>query len=200
MQPGLPVPRVEAEDRARADVQGDGRLRAATADMPGIRTLHDAGAEPRIHRRPHRARQIPVHAAIGRPGRSVRARARSWSARWRKMRACATSTAICRSPIRRLASTSTATRPPPSASASTRCATTLYSAFGVRQISTIFTPADDYQVILEASDEIPERPGRARRACVSPPPTASSCRSTKWRRSGARSGRCRSTASRSSRR
>ena len=29
----------------------------------------------------------------------------------------------------------------------------LYSAFGSKQISTIFTPADDYQVILEASDQ-----------------------------------------------
>ena len=35
----------------------------------------------------------------------------------------------------------------------------LYDAFGNKQISTIFTPADDYQVILEASDAFQNDPG-----------------------------------------
>jgi HAE1 family hydrophobic/amphiphilic exporter-1 len=77
--------------------------------------------------------------------------------------------------------------------------TALYDAFGTRQISTIFTEADDYQVILEASDKFQNDPTRSV-ASASRRRPASSCRSTKWRRCGAPSGRCRSTASRSSRR
>jgi HAE1 family hydrophobic/amphiphilic exporter-1 len=46
----------------------------------------------------------------------------------------------------------------------------LYDAFGSRQISTIFTPADDYQVILEASETFQNDPttlGRIRIAAPS---------------------------------
>ena len=35
----------------------------------------------------------------------------------------------------------------------------LYSAFGARQVSTIFTPNNDYQVILEL---LPQYPARSR--------------------------------------
>ncbi len=77
---------------------------------------------------------------------------------------------------------------------------TLYDAYRHRQISTIFTPGDDYEVILEASDKFQNDPARARtparRHALRPARAA--------RRSGdaanARSARCRSTASRSSRR
>ena len=45
----------------------------------------------------------------------------------------------------------------------------LYSAFGVKQISTIFTPADDYQVILEASDTFQNEPGALGRLRIATP-------------------------------
>ncbi len=45
----------------------------------------------------------------------------------------------------------------------------LYSAFGTKQISTIFTPADDYQVILEASDNFQNDPTALGRIRVSTP-------------------------------
>ena len=47
--------------------------------------------------------------------------------------------------------------------------TALYDAFGTRQISTIFTEADDYEVILEASDKFQEDPGALGRIRVSTP-------------------------------
>jgi HAE1 family hydrophobic/amphiphilic exporter-1 len=47
--------------------------------------------------------------------------------------------------------------------------TALYDAFGTRQISTIFTEADDYQVILEASDKFQEDPGAIGRIRVATP-------------------------------
>ena len=43
-----------------------------------------------------------------------------------------------------------------------RCAPRSTTPIGTRQISTIFTEADDYQVILEASRGVPERHRRAR--------------------------------------
>ena len=47
--------------------------------------------------------------------------------------------------------------------------TALYDAFGTRQISTIFTEADDYQVILEASDKFQEDPSALGRIRVATP-------------------------------
>jgi HAE1 family hydrophobic/amphiphilic exporter-1 len=47
--------------------------------------------------------------------------------------------------------------------------TALYDAFGARQISTIFTEADDYQVILEASDKFQNDPAALGRLRVATP-------------------------------
>jgi HAE1 family hydrophobic/amphiphilic exporter-1 len=47
--------------------------------------------------------------------------------------------------------------------------TALYDAFGTRQISTIFTEADDYQVILEASEKFQDDLGALGRIQVSTP-------------------------------
>jgi len=109
--------------------------------------------------------------------------------------ACATSTATCRSTTRSGGSTSTATSGGFGITADA-VRTALYDAFGTRQISTIFTEADDYEVILEASDKF-QRIRRAR-PHSGLDADASSCRSTRLRRCGARLDRCRSTASRSS--
>jgi len=45
----------------------------------------------------------------------------------------------------------------------------LYDAFGTRQISTIFTPADDYQVILEASEKFQNDPTALGRIRIASP-------------------------------
>jgi HAE1 family hydrophobic/amphiphilic exporter-1 len=45
----------------------------------------------------------------------------------------------------------------------------LYDAFGSRQISTIFTPADDYQVILEASEKFQNDPSTLGRLRIGSP-------------------------------
>ena len=37
----------------------------------------------------------------------------------------------------------------------------LYNAFGSRQVATIYTPANDYQVILETHAGVPEQPERS---------------------------------------
>ena len=37
----------------------------------------------------------------------------------------------------------------------------LFNAFGSRQVATIYTPSNDYQVILESQARIPERSGRS---------------------------------------
>ena len=40
----------------------------------------------------------------------------------------------------------------------------LYNAFGSRQVATIYTPANDYQVILESHAGIPAEPERPQQA------------------------------------
>ena len=52
----------------------------------------------------------------------------------------------------------------------------LYNAFGTRQVATIYTPANDYQVILETEPEFQQQPERSRPASISRPPTAPRCR------------------------
>jgi len=47
--------------------------------------------------------------------------------------------------------------------------TALYDAYGTRQISTIFTEADDYEVILEAADKFQDDPGALGRIRVGTP-------------------------------
>ena len=54
---------------------------------------------------------------------------------------------------------------------------TLYSAFGSRQVSTIYTPSNDYQVILEAAPRI--QAGSVRRC----PASTSAAPATRWSRS-----------------
>ena len=68
-----------------------------------------------------------------------------------------------------------------SASSSDQLRQTLYNAFGSRQISTIFTPSDDYQVILEADQGVPDGSGRRSRGSSSAAPRARTCRWTPWR-------------------
>ena len=96
----------------------------------------------------------------------------------------------------------------------------LYNAFGTRQVATIYTPTNDYQVILETQPEFQadtsgavedlsqdqprqhrQRRGRRAAACSAPARrTACRSRSAPSPGSSRRSGRCRSTTRASSRR
>ena len=53
----------------------------------------------------------------------------------------------------------------------------LYDAYGSRQVSTIYTPSDQYWVILELQPAFQTRRQRARAACTCTGPTATWCRS-----------------------
>ena len=160
--------RASCSSRSRTRIKRDSidvmmtRLRSETAAIPGHSHPPAAGAEPRIS--PAAASRAPSTNIRCSQATSTRStpRRRRWSGRWRKCPACATSTATCRSPIRNCASTSTATRRRPSASPPTRCAPRSTTPIGTRQISTIFTEADDYQVILEADASFQNDPARAR--------------------------------------
>ena len=53
---------------------------------------------------------------------------------------------------------------------------TLYSAFGQRQVATMYTSTNQYKVILEVKPRVPERPGGAVAKSTSRAPTACRCR------------------------
>ena len=55
--------------------------------------------------------------------------------------------------------------------------TALYNAYGSRQVSTIYTPQNEYWVILELLPQFQSRPGRAEHAVRAVEDRASSCRS-----------------------
>ena len=59
----------------------------------------------------------------------------------------------------------------------------LYGAFGTRQVSTIYTPTNQYYVIMEVAPQF-QRDQRRFRSSTCQRATASSCRSTPWRRCG----------------
>ena len=59
----------------------------------------------------------------------------------------------------------------------------LYNAYGSRQVSTIYAPNNQYQVILELLPRVPARPGGALAALRPLGERASWCRSTPWPRS-----------------
>ena len=48
----------------------------------------------------------------------------------------------------------------------------LYTAYGSRQVSTIYAPNNEYQVIMELQPELPARPLGASRCSTSAPPAA----------------------------
>ena len=133
--------------------------------------------------------------------RSIRQGAGSWSGRWRKLPGLRDVNSDLQ-----ISNPQTTRRHRPRQGGGLRhhdrrrCAPRSTTPIGTRQISTIFTEADDYEVILEAIGEVPERSDRAR-----PHPRRHARRPARAARRGrdacgARSGRCRSIGSRSSRR
>ena len=154
--------------------------------------LLPAGAE-HLGRRRHFQERVPIHAAERRYGRALRDGAAHDRAFSRACRNCATSRPTCRSPTRSSPSTSTATRRARSASPTTRSAACSTFAFGTRQVATIFTANNQYQVIVEVEPKFQREASRPFAASICARPRASRCRSKPSRRSGARSARCRST-------
>ena len=57
----------------------------------------------------------------------------------------------------------------------------LYSAYGARQVSTIYTPTNQYWVILELDPRYQRDPTELVACSTSAPRRASSCRSRRWR-------------------
>ena len=94
----------------------------------------------------------------------------------------------------------TATRSPRSASRWTRSRLALTSAYGSRQVSQIFAPDDQYQVILQVAPQYQRDPAALSLLYVQSRRPASSCRSRRSSRRARRSGRCRSTTPASCRR
>ena len=126
---------------------------------PGHPRLPGAAAEP-AHRQPRRRGALPVHADQRRPGRALRERAAPDRAR------------EAGAGLRRRHERPHARRAPADPERRSRCAgalrpdhgrvrSTLYSAFGTRKIATVYTPANDYAVILEADKARDARSQRA---------------------------------------
>ena len=61
----------QGQGQARLDGSRDEPPARDDGDCPGHPHDPDAGAKPRLHRRPHRPREIPVHAAIRRHRRAL---------------------------------------------------------------------------------------------------------------------------------
>ena len=80
-----------------------------------------------------------------------------------------TSPATCRSTTRSLLSTSIATRRMRLVCRPTRLRTLLYSAYGTRQISTIYTPNNEYYVITELLPQYQNDPDGALACCTCTP-------------------------------
>ena len=53
---------------------------------------------------------------------------------------------------------------------------TLYDAFGQRQVSTIYTPLNQYHVVMEVAPQFWQRPETLRDIYVRPPTAAPRCR------------------------
>ena len=144
--------------------------RSARRDRRASRAAHHsaAGAKPSIHGRAHRARQISIHIAVRRYRRALH-----------EEKPEITETAIRQLPgLRDVNSDLQITNPQMRVEIDREKAaafgittdqvrTALYNAYGTRQISTIFTEADDYQVIMEADTSFQDDPAALGRIYVS---------------------------------
>ena len=200
-QQGLPLHQAEGQGASAArSIAIMIRLRDATGG--DSRHSHDLACRCRISTSPagaSRGRSISTRCSRATSTRSIRKR-RRWRRRSRNCRACATSTAICRSSNPQTRVDIDRDKAAAFGITTDQVRTALYNAYGTRQISTIFTEADDYEVILEATREFPERHRGARthprRDAGRPARAARRSRDD----AAHASARCRSTVSRSSRR
>ena len=131
---------VELKPRSERPTLQNVLARPAPRPRPGCRhrDLRHAGAEPAASAGARRKAEYQFVMQSARPAAALQ-----WSqkmaTRWAAIRTSPTSTATCRTTPRRRRWWSTRTRPARSASARTQLRSTLYSGFGSRQVSTIYT-------------------------------------------------------------
>ena len=150
--------------RASASVQRRPGHRAparrSSRRCPGA-TLYPAGRPGPAHRRPRQQRAVSVHAAAATTSRELN----EWAPQVLQ-RSCArcrsspTSTAISRTRACRRRSRSTATRPSRLGITPQTIDDTLYDAFGQRQVSTMYTPLNQYHVVMEVEPRVLAEPRR----------------------------------------
>ena len=146
----------------------DHRTRTASEVIATLRTrlragawhhaLSAAGAGP-DHRRPREPHAVPVH-----PRGSRRRSPEQWVPRLidrlKQRPSCRMSRVTCRTAVCRPTSISIAMPPSRLGVSVSAIDDALYDAFGQRLISTIYTQANQYRVVLEAAPQLPDRPGR----------------------------------------
>ena len=167
--------------------------------VAGIADLLPADPEHQSRRQAGRRASISTRCNPTTPTRCIGWR-RKCATRSPSSRRCATSPPTSTSRIRRSPSRSTARKRRSTASPSIRSARSSTTPSASRQVATIYTPANDYQVILETKPEFqtePERPG-ARLSQDHQRHRGAAVGGHAFR--AARSGRCRSTTRASSRR
>ena len=163
---GQPRPHVHQPEAARRARRPDDRSASSTAcapkfaQIPGIEVFMFAGAG-RARRRRAEPFAISVHAVEPRYRRAADNGCRRWSTASSRCRASSTS----RPTASRAASSSTSRS---TAQAAARLGVrmqdidaALNNAFAQRQISTIYTPRNQYRVILEVDPHYPARSGRS---------------------------------------
>ena len=155
-------------------------LRPKLATVPGIHVyLQNPAAHP--HRRPAHQEPVPVHAAGRRSRTSSTSGRRSCTSE--AARAARASGRDHRSADHQPAgrrSRSTATRPSALGVTADQIENALCSAYGRAQVSTIYTPTNQYWVILELDPQYQRDPGRALAALRALRQRRSWCRSTPW--------------------
>ena len=150
------------------------RLAAATGRGRRHHALHAAGAGS-DGGRPRQPHAVPVHAGRSQRRRAEHLRAADAGPPARAAANCATSPATSRCRACAPAWSTTATLPRAWASR-LPLSTTLYDAYGQRQVSTIFTQLNQYHVVLEVKPEFQQNPVRSAQSLTSVPPAGSSLR------------------------
>lgn len=132
------------------------RLRRATAGVAGTQTYF-VPIQKHQYRWTHLEGGIPIHDAERRYQSRFTGSRRRCAASLRRCLNSATSIPISISAIRRCSSTSIARRRLYGITVD-QIRQELYNAYGSRQVATIYTPSNDYQVILETLPKFQEDP------------------------------------------
>ena len=189
-----PVRRAEAEGRAAGPADGAGRPPARAARRSPASATFMTPVQNLQHRRPLSKSQYQFVRAGPRPGRSsTTGRSKLADAMGRDPRF-----ADVTSDLQNNAPQATLVVDRDKANSlgisADQLRSTLYSGFGIRQVSTIYATGDSYQVMVEFDPASTGR-RRARRRARARDAPASSSRSARSRGSSARSARSPSTSS-----
>ena len=132
-------------------------LRPKLARVPGVRVVLPNPPAIRIGGMMSRG-AVSVRAAGSRHRGAVSRRAAVRGRAARTSRDCRTSTRTCRSRTPSSTSISTASRSPRSGLTVDQVESALSSAYGSRQVSQIFAPNDEYQVIMQVAPQFQQDP------------------------------------------